>query len=105
MSSIFHQLWEWSSSVAGTNIDLICYILIGFASGLLLRDRSSRLFVGPILGIIGSVPGGLFFKWAHLFPYSHFVGAFFGAAVVVSIQRCFQFRHIITSLVWKEGVK
>ncbi len=91
MSSILQQLWEWSGlNITAANIDLICYILIGLACGLVFRDRSSRLFAGLILGVIGAVPGGLLLYWAYLFPYSHFVGAFFGALVVVGIQRVFR---------------
>ena len=91
MSSMLQQLWEWINlNTTAADIDLICYVLIGLACGVVLRDRRSRLFVGLILGVIGAVPGGLFLKWADLFPHSRFVGAFMGALVVVGVQRVFR---------------
>ena len=91
MSSIPQQLWEWINlNITAANVDLICYILIGLACGLVFRDRRSRVFVGLILGVIGAIPGGLFLRWADLFPYGHFVGAFLGALVVVGVQRVFR---------------
>ena len=37
----------------------------------------------PNSGLYRCYSRGLFLKWADLFPYSHFVGALFGALVVV----------------------
>ncbi len=88
MTSILQQFKEWTGLTAA-NMDLLCYVLIGLACGLVFRDRSSKIFVGPILGVIGAIPGGLFLKWADLFPYSHFVGALFGAFVVLGVKRGF----------------
>ena len=86
--ALLQQFKEWTGLTAA-NTDLLCYVLIGLACGLVFRDRGSRIFVSPILGVIGAIPGGSFLKWADLFPYSHFVGAFFGAFVILGVKRSF----------------
>ncbi len=95
MSSMLQQLWEWIGlNITAANIDLICYVLIGVTCGLVFRDRRSRILVGSIIGVVGAVPGGLLLKWADLFAYSHFVGAFLGALVAMGVQRLFRLERL-----------
>ena len=79
---------EWIGVIM-TRTDLLSFALIGLVAGLVFRDKTSRIFVYPIIGIIGAIPGALFLKWANLFPYCEFVGAFFGALVFVGVKRGF----------------
>ena len=89
MASVLQQFKEWIVLTVAS-IDFLTCALIGLVYGLIFRDKSSRIFVDPVLGFIGAVPGGLLLKWADLFPYSHFVGAFFGAFIVLGLKRGFR---------------
>ena len=88
MTSILQQFREWTG-ISEANVDILCYALIGLICGLFLRDRGSSILFSLILGLIGAIPAGLFLKWADLFPYSHFVGAFCGSMFVLGVRRLF----------------
>jgi uncharacterized membrane protein YeaQ/YmgE (transglycosylase-associated protein family) len=88
VEAVLQQFKEWSGLTAA-NVDMLCYALIGLVCGLVLRDRGSNILLSLIMGLIGAIPGGLFLKWADLFPSCHFVGAFCGALMVLGVKRIF----------------
>ncbi len=72
-----------------TKIELLYFVVVGLACSILVRDRSSKLPGNLIVGAMGAIPGGWLFKWANLFPYGPFVGAFMGATFLVGLKRVF----------------
>ena len=74
MMSAFEHFKAWTG-IDATNMELLYYILIGFAWGLVLRGSKASFFISLVVGAFGALLGGIFLDWADLFPYAQYAGA------------------------------